>query len=106
MKTPPIVITLGGCPYSVRIGLGHLDRFYELMRAASLNQVTGSTPLLDDEIVMELWTMFNDSNSARRMFISLLFEHLTSVSGDDAHPTITPGSLITDMISALPDDRV
>ena len=54
MKTPPIVITLGGKAYSVRIRSEHLDRFYEIVRTAAPNKVLNSSPLLDDELTEEL----------------------------------------------------
>jgi len=54
MKTPPIVITLGGKAYSVRIPSEHLDRFYEIVRTPALNKVLNSSPLLDDELTEEL----------------------------------------------------
>jgi hypothetical protein len=54
MKTPPIVITLGGKAYSVRVRSEHLDRFYEIVRIAAPNKVLNSSPLLDDELTEEL----------------------------------------------------
>ena len=68
MKTPPIVITLGGKAYSVRIRSEHLDRFYEFVRTAALNKVLNSSPLLDDEGDEELWTIFS-STGVHRMII-------------------------------------
>ena len=38
------------------------------------------------------------------MIVSLLFEHLTSVSGDENHSPIVPGNMIGEMINALPDE--
>ena len=61
MKTPPIVITLGGKAYSVRIPSEHLDRFYEIVRIAAPNKVLNSSPLLDDELTEELWTIFRST---------------------------------------------
>ena len=66
MKTPPIDITLGQSTYKVRIGHLDMDRFYALMRAAALNKVTNSSPVLDDKLEAELWTIFTHSGSVRR----------------------------------------
>ncbi len=104
MKTPPIVITLGGKTYGVRILSEHLDRFYEIVRTAALNKVLNSSPLLDDEGDEELWTIFS-STGVHRTIIERLLEHLTSVSGDHYHDPVVPGNLISEMISSLPDDE-
>ena len=104
MKTPPIVITLGGKGYSVRIRSEHLDRFYEIVRTAALNKVLNSSPLLDDEGDEELWTIFS-STGVHRMIIKNFIGSLTSVSGDENHSTIVPGTLVVDMISSLSDDE-
>ena len=104
MKTPPIVITLGGKAYSVRVRCEHLDRFYEIVRIAAPNKVLNSSPLLDDELTEELWAVFA-SDGAHRMLIEHLVEHLTSVSGDEIHALISPGQMLSEMISSLPDDK-
>jgi len=104
MKTPPIVITLGGKAYSVRIPSEHLDRFYEIVRTPALNKVLNSSPLLDDELTEELWAVFA-SDGAHRMLIEHLVEHLTSVSGSLEYAPISPSTMISEMISSLPDDE-
>ena len=104
MKTPPIVITLGGKAYSVRVRSEHLDRFYEIVRIAAPNKVLNSSPLLDDELTEELWAVFA-SDGAHRMLIEHLVEHLTSVSGSLDHAPISPSTMISEMISSLPDDE-
>ena len=83
MKTPPIVITLGGKAYSVRVRSEHLDRFYEIVRIAALNKVLNSSPLLDDNSVKELWTIFS-STGVHRMIIENFIGSLSSVSGNGA----------------------
>ena len=104
MKTPPIVITLGGKAYSVRIPSEHLDRFYEIVRIAAPNKVLNSSPLLDDELTEELWAVFA-SDGAHRMLIETVLEHLTSVGGDLDNAPISPSQMQSEMISSLPDDE-
>ena len=81
VKYSPIVITIGHRTYNIRIKPELVDRFYELMRTASLNKVTDRTPVLDGVDVEELWTMFTGAD-AHRMLIENLIEHLTSIAGD------------------------
>ena len=68
-----------------------------------LHKVLNSSPLLDDELTEELWAVFA-SDGAHRMLIEHLVEHLTSVSGDEIHALISPGQMLSEMISSLPDD--
>jgi hypothetical protein len=106
VKYPPIVITLGDQTYKVSTLSQDRVPFYELMRQGALNKALHQGPLLDDSQIAALWAIFSDSGmSAHRMIISLLFEHLTMVSGDLDHAPIVPGTLIAEMISSLPDDE-
>ena len=54
-----------------------------------------------------MWTIFSNSGPvAHRMIIEHVLEHLTSVSGDLDHAPISPSTMISEMINALPDERV
>ena len=81
MKTPPIVITLGGKAYSVRVRSEHLVRFYEIVRTAAHNKVLNSSPLLDDNSVEELWTIFSSTPRIRSL-VSLISRVLAGISAD------------------------
>ena len=105
MKTPPRVITLGDQTYKVRTLPQDRVLFYELMRQGALKKALHQVPLLDDSQIAALWTIFSVSgNCVHRMIIEPVLQHLTSVSGDEDHAPIVPGTLIAEMISSLPDD--
>ena len=105
MKQPPVNITLVNKTYSVCISHLSLDRFYALMRAAVLNRALHHSPLLDDSQIAALWSIFSDSwMSAHSIIIEHVLEYLTSVSCDLDHPPISPSTMISEMINALPDE--
>jgi len=106
VKQPPVNITLGNKTYSVCISHLSLDRFYALMRAAALNKALHHSPLLEDAQIEELWNIFSNSGAtSHRMIIEHFLEHLTRVSGDPDHAPISPSTMISEMISSLPDEE-
>ena len=106
MKYSPIVITLGDQTYKVRTLPQDRVPFYELMRQGALNKALHQVPLLDgftDSGPVD--HLFSDSGMAsHRMIIEHVLEHLTSVSGDLDHLPISPSTMISEMINALPDE--
>jgi len=75
------------------------------MRQGALNKALHQVPLLDDSQIAALWTIFSNSGiGAHSMMIEHVLEHLTSVSGDLDHLPISPSTMISEMINALPDE--
>jgi hypothetical protein len=105
LRYPTIVITPGDQTYKVRTPLQDRVPFYELMRQGALNKTLCNSPLLDDRGVEALWTIYHNRGPvAHRMIIEHVLEHLTSVSGDLDHAPISPSTMISEMINALPDE--
>ena len=84
----------------MRIRSEHLGRFYEIVRTAALNKVLNSSPLLDDEGVEVLWTIFS-STGVHRMIIENFRGSLTSVSGDENHAPISPSQMLSNYPKTL-----
>ena len=72
------------------------------MRSAALNKVIGQVPALDNDSVEELWTIISSGGVTSHR--NLIIEHLTSVSGDENHFSIAPGTMIDDMVRLLSDE--
>jgi hypothetical protein len=76
------------------------------MRQGALNKALHQVPLLDDSQIAALWTISSDNGMAsHRMIIEHVLEHLKSVSGDLDHLPISPSTMISEMINALPDEN-
>ncbi len=75
------------------------------MRQGALNNALCNSALLDDRGVEALWTIYHNSGPvAHKMISEHMLELLTSISGDRDHLFISPSTMISEMINALPDE--
>ena len=100
-----ISIMLDNQSTRVWIGSQDRDRFYEIVCQGIANRVFLQDPLLEDEQIEELWTIFDHIGaSAHRIILEHVLRSLTRVSGDLEHAPIEPSTIISEMISSLPDE--
>jgi len=74
------------------------------MRSAALNKVIGQVPAIDIDSVEEVQTIMRGCVTDHNIILHLISEHVTSVSGDENHFPIAPGTMIDDMVRLLSDE--